>query len=280
MSLIKLTPAAFFYLTASVHLHHGHAIWFNSSEIVGEHVLVDIPLLGRLDCEQSDWHEDRQEYVDREVILGLREIDLLLQLQGRLANREAMTGAVAGLEGWEVSGDYRRKTYSHRTTTGRLRFVLVSETYHHSDGGGEEIWLEVCAGDGKTVAAVVLRDGEWRMWYGSAGVRPLPTLPLRADHRPFGDELTMEQGLAAHNSTQRPDRFYHLSEMLFAEGEYLLPGQSLADVEHWGIGQAIKACLDGTAFDIADSYKQSLPKEEEDKATTSRISRRDDSDTE
>lgn len=253
MSIVKLTPAAFFYINASVHLNHGHAIWFNSSEIVGDHVLVDIPLLGNL---INAWDGAMQEHLDREIVLGLREIDLLHQFQGRLANREAMTGALAGLEGWEVGGDYRRKTYSHRTATGRLRFVLVSETYHHSDGGGEDIWLEVVAGDGKTAAAAILRKGEWAKWYGDA----------EGMHRPFGDDLTMEQGLAVHNSTQRPDRFHLLAEMLFAEGEYLLPGQSLADVEHWGFGQAIKACLDGTAFDLAEQYKQGLPEENRERS--------------
>jgi hypothetical protein len=245
MAIAKLTPPAFFYLAASAALNHGHAVWIDSSKIVGDNIEVELPLLGKLDCE-STWDEESQSYKELTPILGVRDIDLLLQFQGRMRNKN-VSPQFAGMVGWEEGGDYRRKTYSHRTATGRLRFVLVSWEY------SEEIWIEIVAGDGKTAAAAIWQEGKWKGWFGDAeGV-----------HRPFGDEMTIEKGLAVHNSTQRPDRFHLLTEMLFGcNGEYLLPGESLAEVEWLGIGKAVKACLEGKAFEIAEQYKRSQEPEE------------------
>lgn len=241
MSIVKLTGPAFFYVAMSSGLSHGHGLWFEYLEVTADgFVLVDLPIVGSVDCRADGWNEEAQE-----VVLGVREVDLLHQLQGRIVNREAMKGAIAGLEGWEVSGDYRRKVYSHRTATGRLRLSVVSETYHHSDGGSEEIWIEVCAGDGKTVAAIIWRKAGWHKWYGQA----------QGMHG-GSDDLPIAVWLANHNTNHRPDRFHTLADMLFdGDGNCLLPGESLADVEHWGVGAAIKACLSGTAFEIADKHK-------------------------
>ncbi len=245
MSLIKLTAPAFFYLRASIVLGHGHALNLNSSTITDDYVYVDLPVLGSITAGEA-YDIESGQWLDKEAILGVREVDLLHQLQGRLRNREAIKGAIAGLEGWEISGDYRRKVYSHRTATQRLRLTVVSETYHHSDGGSEEIWIEVCAGDGKTVAGLIWRLGEWHKWYGQA-----------EGMHGGSDELPIAVWLAEHNACARPDRFHTLTEILFADGEYVLPGESLADVEHWGVGAAIKACLGGKAFDIAETHKAS-----------------------
>lgn len=246
MSLIKLTAPAFFYLRASFVLGHGHALGIKSSTITDDgYVYVDLPLLGSITAGET-YDIESGQWLDKEAILGVREVDLLHQLKGRLVNREAPKGAIAGLEGWEVSGDWRRKAYSHRTATGRLRLTVVSETYHNMAGGQEEIWIEVCAGDGKTVAALIWRKGEWHKWYGAA-----------EGMHGGSDDLPIETWLAEHNACARPDRFHALTEILFDGAEYVLPRESLADVEHWGVGAAIKACLGGTAFDIAEAHKTS-----------------------
>lgn len=255
MSIVKLTPAAFFYVTMSAGLNHGHSFWFDHSEVTTDgFVLVDLPLVGSLDCHQSDWNESSQQYVEREVVLGIREVHMLHQLQGRLVNREAMSGALAGLEGWEATQDRYQFKLSHKTTTGRLRLGLASSSWGTPTPKTEEIWIEICAGDGKTVAAVILRDSKWELWYGAA-----------AGMHGGTDDMPIAKWLAEHNAGARPDRFWALAEILFdGEGNYLLPGQSLADVEHWGIGAAIKACLSGTAFDIAEAHKRSEISEEDE----------------
>lgn len=253
MSIVKLTAPAFFYAAMSAGLNHGHSFWFEHSEVTADGcVLVDLPLVGSLDCHQSDWDESRQEYVERQVVLGIREVHMLHQLQGRLVNREAGNGALAGLEGWEATQERYQFKLFHKTATQRLRLGLVSNSWGPPSASNEEITIEICAGDGKTVAAVIWRKGEWHMWYGSA----------QGMHG-GSDDQPIAKWLAEHNQHARPDRFWALAEILFdGEGNYLLPGQSLADVEHWGIGSAIRACIKGDAFDIADKYKASLPQEE------------------
>lgn len=252
MSVVKLTAPAFFYVAMSSGLNHGHSFWFEHSELTADGmVLVDIPLVGSLDCHQSDWSEERQEYTEREVVLGIREVHMLHQLQGRLVNRESMDGALAGLEGWEATQDTYQFSVSHQTATRRLRLGLVSNGWGTPSSKNEEIFLEVCAGDGKTVAGLIWRDGKWERWYGAANGMHTP------------DHIHTEAWLPHHNANHRPDRFWALAEILFdGEGNYLLPGESLAQVEHWGVGAAIRACLNGTAFDVADAHKASLPQEE------------------
>lgn len=253
MSIVKLTAPAFFYVAMSAGLNHGHSFWFEHSEITADgFVLVDLPLVGVLDCHQSNWNEERQEYVEREVVLGVREVHMLHQFQGRLVNRESMDGALAGLEGWEATQDRYQFSLSHQTATGRLRLGLVSNSWSTPSAANEEITVEVCAGDGKTVAAVIWKKGKWEPWYGKA-----------EGMHGGSDDMPLSVWLAEHNVNHRPDRFWALAEILFdGEGNYLLPGQSLADVEHWGIADAIRACLKGTAFETADKHKASLLQEE------------------
>lgn len=246
MSIVKLTAPAFFYVAMSTGLNHGHSFWFEHSEVtVDGFVLVDMPLVGSLDVHQSDWNEASQQYVEREVVLGIREVHMLHQLQGRLVNREAMEGSLAGLEGWEATQERHEFKLSHRTATGRLRLGLVSRSWRTPSAATEEITIEVCAGDGKTVAGLRWNKGTWLPWYGAA-----------EGMHGGSDDMPIAVWLANHNTNHRPDRFHTLADILFdGDGNWLLPGQSLADVEHWGVGRAIKACLSGTAFEIADAYK-------------------------
>jgi len=196
MSIVTLTPAAYFYAVFSQHLHHAHALLLYLARVGQQNVICHL-----------------EGFAAPHDVLDAEAVHLLHKLQSKHYH-ETEQPHIGGLAGWQERtldvGYYRsaRHCYYHRTATDRLALWVTARF-----SPDERFGFDVYTGNGQPVAGMIYSEGSW----------------YRSPRTSLGEEIDWH--FSEKENSLRPDRYIDVAACLYDEQCcYILPGQAPHEV--------------------------------------------------